>query len=221
MPATMTGANYTPGGEVNVLFSTLPLDVRGMFSTVADAAGALSAQVTFPAEGDFLREGEDRETVFVSASDVTRMQANQQPPESQFAATELTFTRWAGYSPGRYVPGRRVAVEAYGWAFAAGETAWLLFRKGSRTAASVKLGQLDAVCGDLKARVRVPARLEAGRYRVVLSTDRRRPSDWHTWRIARVTARRSAWIRTAAAQTPHHMRAAPAGPRAFASGRRG
>ena len=71
-------------------------------------------------EDSLLADGEDRRDIFVTATDTTRADAGAQPPESQFGAAQLTFTRWAGFSPGRYVPGRKVEVEAYGWAFAAG-----------------------------------------------------------------------------------------------------
>ena len=82
-------------------------------------------------------------------------------------------------------------MEIYGWAFAAGEVAWFLFQKGSRTVASVKVGRLDDECGDRTARVRVPRGLKPGAYRVVLTTDRKL-RDRYTWSKARVTARRSA-----------------------------
>jgi hypothetical protein len=82
-------------------------------------------------------------------------------------------------------------VEIYGWAFAAGKVAWFLFRKGSRTVASVKVGRLDNECGDRAARVRVPRGLEPGAYRVVLTIDRKL-RDRYTWRKARVTAPRRA-----------------------------
>jgi hypothetical protein len=88
-------------------------------------------------------------------------------------------------------------VEIHGWAFATGKRAWLLFRKGPRTVASVKLGRLDQECGDQTARIRVPRGLDPGRYRVVLTTDRKL-RDRYMWRKARVTAGRSAASASAA-----------------------
>jgi hypothetical protein len=190
MEGSFTGTGYTPGGAVNLVFAR-PMDPRGAYATLADAAGSLNDRVGFPDADEFLREGEERQTIFVSATDQTRAEAGQQPPESQFAVTQFTFTRWAGYSPGRYVPGGQVGVELYGWAFAAGKTAWMQFRKGSRTVASVKVGRLDEECGDRAARVRVPRNIKPGRYRIVLSTKRRTLSDSYSWRAGRVTARRS------------------------------
>ena len=190
-PADFTGSGYTPGGEVDMLFS-LPGDPRGGFDVTADPVGAIAGAP--PAREDvLLRDDETRETIFVTANDRTRIDAGA-PPESQFGAAQFTFTRWAGFSPGRYVPGRKVRVEIYGWAFAEGERAYFLFRKGSRTVASVRIGTLAGPCGDRKARVRVPRNLKAGAYKVWLSTDRRKPSDRSTWRRARVAGRSSASV---------------------------
>lgn len=180
-----TGARYTPGGPVDLIFARAG-EPRGGYSTIADAAGALNDVTGTGAVDQFLADNEDRETLFVSANDRTRIEAGQQPPESQFGFTQFTFTRWAGFSPGRYVPGERATVEVYGWAFATGDTAWFLFRKGSRTVRSVRVGRLDDECGDRTARIRIPRRLKPGRYRVVLTTDRRLRGPY-TWRRARVT----------------------------------
>ena len=211
MQMNFTGAGYTPSGEVNLLFAR-PMDPRGMYQTRADATGSLNDYVVFPDANILLRPKEERELLFVTANDRTRIEANQQPPESQYGVAQFTFTRWEGFSPGRYAPGKRAAVELYGWAFAAGKTAWLQFRKGSRRVASVKVGRLDTECGDRKARVRVPRSLKAGRYRVVLSTERRTLSDNYTWRNGRVTATRSA--ASAASAPPRSMaRASTPSPR--------
>jgi hypothetical protein len=99
-----------------------------------------------------------------------------------------------GFSPGRYVPGRKVEVEAYGWAFAAGRPLYLHFQRGRRTVAAVGGGRLSAGCGDLVARVKVPKRLGPGAYRIVLASQRRTPSGFYTWRKGRVVKRPSAAI---------------------------
>ncbi len=178
-----SGTGYTPGGPVDLLFSR-PGTVLGNYETTADAAGAIGDYV-MATDAQMLRKDERRETRFVTANDRTRIDQGA-PPESQFGAASFTYTRWAGFSPGRYVPGRKVKVEAYGWAFSAGEPLYFLFQKGRRTKASVKAGTLSASCGDLVARVRVPGKLKAGRYRLVLSTSKRGPSDLYTWRTGRV-----------------------------------
>jgi len=191
---TFSGTGYTPGGPVDLLFSR-PGSALGNYETTADATGAIGDYVMSTDE-QMLRDDERRETRFVTANDRTRVEQNA-PPESQFGAASFTFTRWAGFSPGRYVPGRKVEIEAYGWAFSAGEPLYFLFRKGTRTVASVKAGTLSATCGDLVARVRVPRKLAAGRYRLVLSTQRRSPSGLYTWRSGRVVKRAAASAATA------------------------
>ena len=185
-----TGAGYTPSGQVDLIFAR-PGEPRGGYFTVADAGGALNDVTGIGSASQFLDDDEGRETIFVAANDRTRIEANQQPPDTQFGFTQFTFTRWEGFSPGRYVPGRRATVEIYGWAFAAGKPAWFLFRKASRTVASVKVGRLDDECGDRTASIRVPRSLKPGGYRVVLTTDRRL-RERYTWRKARVTAPRRA-----------------------------
>jgi hypothetical protein len=185
-----TGSGYTPGGLVDLIFAR-PLEPRGAYRTTADATGALDDFAAVENADQLLGEDERRETIFVSANDRTRIDAGQQPPESQFGFADFTFTRWEGFSSGRFVPGKRSRLEIYGWAFAAGRTAWVLFRKGSRTVRAVKLGKLDEECGDRTVRIRVPRGLKPGRYRVVLTTDRRL-RERYTWRNARVSAARSA-----------------------------
>lgn len=200
-PMAFTGTGYTPGGEVNLWFSRIGT-VLGQYRTTADAAGTLDDFAVTDAE-QMLDQDEDREMRFVSANDRTRIEQDAQPPESRFAVADFTFTRWMGFSPGRYVPGRKAAVEIYGWAFAEGKPAYFLFRKGRRTVASVKLGTIAGPCGDLKARPKTPRKLPAGSYEVWLSTERRKPSEQSTWRTARVTKRASA-----SATGPERMRRA-------------
>ena len=180
-----------------------------MYTTRADAAGLLADYTRFPDANVLLRTGERRETLFVTATDHARAEAGQQPPESRFGVAELTFTRWEGFSPGRYVPGKQVSVELYGWAFATGKMAWLQFRQGPRTVASVKVGRLDQECGDRKAKVKVPRNLESGRYRIVLATAPRQLSAAYTWRSGRVIAEPSASSRRCSRQDDRHDQTLP------------
>jgi len=188
MDAAFTGAGYTPGGEVDLFFSTVPARVRGVYEAQAGPDGSLNGTATFPAEDEFLDDAEEREMVGVSANDRARIEAGA-PPESQFGAALITYTRWSGGTPRRFAPGKRTRVELFGWAFDAGETAWLQFRKGRRLIASVKIGRLGGDCGDRRARVKVPRTLDPGRYRVVLSTERRALSEHYSWTKGRVSAR--------------------------------
>jgi len=183
-PMVFTGTGYTPGGEVNLLF-TRPGTIIGGYQTAADAGGGIKGTV-LAREDDVLAKDSDRQSIFASGNDRTRIDQGAQPPETQFAASEFTFTRWMGFSPGRYVPGRTVEVEAYGWAFSAGKTLWFQFLKGRTTVASVKVGKLSATCGDRVGRIRVPRKLKAGAYRLALSTEKRGLSDLYTWRKGRV-----------------------------------
>ena len=192
-----TGTGYTPSGPVGLVFSVPGAD-RASFTGHADAGGGISGALAV-ADDDLLADGEPRADLVVTATDRTRADARAQPPESQSGAAQITFTRWEGYSPGRYVPGRKVEVEAYGWAFAAGEPLYFLFQKGHATVASVRAGRLSATCGDLVARIRVPRKLKAGRYRLVLSTQKRSPTGSYTWRTGRVVKRASASAASAGA----------------------
>lgn len=186
------GSGYTPGGQVDMVFARLG-DPRAGFTTHADATGSLDDYVFASSEDDLLKFGEARETIFVTANDRTRIDAGQLPPESQFGAAAFTFTRSFASVPGRYVRGRRVTLDLYGWAFAAGKTAWLQFRRNGHLATSLKAGRLARPCGDrLSATVRVPRRLKVGTYRVVLSTRRHAISEAYVSRQGRVVAARSA-----------------------------
>ncbi len=197
-----TGTGYTPSGPVDLLFS-VPGEPRGSFSGTADPSGGIAGQIGVQ-EDTLLAENERRRDRAVTATDRTRAEAGAQPPESQFGATQVTFTRWEGFSPGRYVPRRKVEVEAYGWAFAAGKPLYFHFQKGRTTVKAVRAGRLSASCGDLVARIRVPKTLRAGSYRLVLATQKRTPSGLYPWRKGRVAKRALA----AAAARPRPMRRA-------------
>lgn len=191
-----TGTGYTPSGPVSLELS-VPEGPRAGFTGAADPSGGIAGQLGVE-EDMLLSEDESRRDLTVRATDQTRADAGAQPPESQFGTTQIAFTRWAGFSPGRYVPGRKVEVEAYGWAFAAGKPLYFHFQKGRATVKAVRAGVLSADCGDLVARIRVP-KLKAGSYRLVLSTARRTPSGLYTWRKGRVVKRAAASAATGAA----------------------
>ena len=119
------------------LFS-VPGERSGRFTSAADAAGGIAGRLGVE-EDALLAEDEDRRDLGVTAND-------RRAPTPGAAAgvpvrhRQFTFTRWTGFSPGRYVPGRKVEVEAYGWAFAAGKPLYFLFQKGRTTVASVRAG---------------------------------------------------------------------------------
>jgi hypothetical protein len=180
-----SGAGYTPGGEVTLQFADAGA-MRGAYTTNADASGALNDWFRVDDADQLLNADDEREPIDVTANDKTRIEAGQLPVESQFGVGTFTFTRWEAFSKGHFTPGKRSTVEIFGWAFATGKPAWFLFRKGSRTVASIPIGRLDNVCGDRKAKIKVPRRLKPGRYRVVLTTDRTLKGAY-MWRTARVT----------------------------------
>jgi hypothetical protein len=188
-PMTFTGTGFTPAGRVDLLFSR-PGFVYGSFETTADTAGAISDYVTAEA-GQLLDEHEDRALRFATANDRTRIDQGSEP-DAQFAPSSFTFTRWMGFSPGRYVPGGKARVEVYGWAFAEGQPAYFLFRKRNRTVASVRLGTIAGPCGDLKKRITVPRKLRSGAYKAFLSTSAAKPSSRGTWRNVHVVRKASA-----------------------------
>jgi hypothetical protein len=198
-PMTFTGAGFTPGGPVELLFSR-PGFFLGSYETAADPAGAISDFVTAEAD-QLLGENEDRALRFATANDRTRIDQGAEP-DAQFAPSTFTFTRWWGASPGRLVPGRKTWAEAYGWAFAEGQKAYFVFRKGSRTAAVVRLGTIAGPCGDLEKRFTVPRKLKPGAYKVFLSTEAARPTGRHTWRTVRIVRKASA---STAAEGPTRM----------------
>jgi hypothetical protein len=191
-----TGTGFTPGADVDVAFSRLGAPV-GTFATRADPGGAI-ADYVFGTSDEVLAAGEERQQIQATATD------RIDPARS--VASLFTFTEWAGYSPGRYVPGGKVTVEIYGWAFAEGKVGYFLFRKGNRTVASVKVGRLAGPCGDVVARVKVPRKLRAGAYKLWLSTNRRRPSGLSTWRTGRVVRKKA---RAAASATRAPMLRSP------------
>jgi hypothetical protein len=182
-----TGTGFTPGADVDLAFSRLGAPI-GTSEAKANPTGAI-ADYVWGTSDEVLASGEERQQIQATATD------RVDPARS--AASTFTFTEWAGFSPGRYVPGRRARVEIFGWAFAEGKTGYFLFRKRNRTVASVKVGRIAGPCGDVIARVKVPRKLRAGAYKVWLSTDRRRPSRDSTWRTARVVRKKARAVASA------------------------
>ena len=190
-PMVFGGAGFTPGGTVDLSVSALdPSAVFGQLETTADAAGAISGGPAAE-ESQFLTESEVREQRLVTATDRTRIEQGADP-STQVASSSFTFTRWMAFSPRRLVAGRKAPVEIFGWAFAEGQAAYYLLRKGNRTVASVKVGTIAGDCGDLAKRVKVPGKVRPGAYKAYLSTDRRGPGTRGAWTRVKVTRRATA-----------------------------
>ena len=167
-----SGAGYTPGGGVSLLFQR---DNRiAALDTRADAAGAVDAEVGGLDPDDFLDDDELAGDILVTANDETRIEQGA-PPESQFAAAGFRLSRFAVFTSGVPVPGRRMRLKASGFVGASGKPLYLHYRRGSRTLKSVRLGTLRGACGGLTKTVRAfpfkPVR--AGDYRLTFGTSRR------------------------------------------------
>ena len=128
-PLAFTGAGYTPSGPVVQLVFSVPGEPRAAFTGAADPAGGISGQLG--ARTTLLKQDEDRRELCRHSRTTRRGRRRARSRRSpSSAAAQLTFTRWEGFSPGRFVPGRMVEVEAYGWAFAAGKHALLPLPEG-------------------------------------------------------------------------------------------
>jgi hypothetical protein len=169
-PIGFSGAGYTPNGLIDMLFTANGR--AGSDVARADPAGHLAGVTAVPEEDLLLTPGQNRVTVAVTANDRTRVDANQQPPESQFGAAAFTFTRSWTVLPRTLRAGRRAPVRTIGWTTYSGKRLYILLFKGRQRKASVPLGRLKGDCGDLRKSVRVPRKLAKGRYTVVVSLSR-------------------------------------------------
>lgn len=186
-PIEFSGSGYTPNGAVDLIFGANGR--MGTGSATADAAGNLVGTTAVDDPGLFLNGNQNRVEVFATANDRTRIEADQQPPESQFGVGSFTFTRSVTGLQKRLVAGRNTKVDARGWASQAGRRLYVLFYKGRRLAASATVGRLDEPCGYLHRAVRVPRRLKAGRYTVVIGVERAARGDYYA-EFKRVPVRR-------------------------------
>ena len=113
--------------------------------------------------------------------------------ESQFGAASSRSPAGRASRPAATSPGRKVAVEAFGWAFADGQPLYFLLpARAARTVASVKRRHARArTCGDLDGAhpraAQAPARRLPGS---CLSTQKRTPAGRYTWRKGRVVKAR-------------------------------
>jgi hypothetical protein len=178
-PMAYSGAGFTPGGEVNFLFSSLSTSRLGSFDTHADAGGAIAGTIDAPDETMFLDDDERSAMMAAAATDKTRADQGA-PPDQQFAAALLRLTRWSvdvsrpnGGPPRARKPMR---VDAYGFTRAIGKTLYVQYRKHGKVLKAVKLGRLAGECGDRKKTLRrgLPRGLRPGRYTLMFTTSPRR-----------------------------------------------
>ena len=181
-PIGMTGAGFTPGGEVS-LFAMR--DGRlGMFNPiVADAAGNIADTLAIGDASDFLDDDELRGTVVMTANDQTRMNDGGPPSfdeeaaPGQFTITRFGFDLRPRVSDRRLKPGKPILVDVYGFAEATGRTLYLHWTRGGKRLKSVRLGTATGACGDVRklSRAFPFTRPRAGTYRVYVSDSSRKP----------------------------------------------
>ena len=84
-PMQYSGAGFTPGGEVNFLFSSLSTSRIGSYDTQADPAGAIAGSIDAPPEDMFIDDDERSAMIGAAATDKTRADQGA-PPDQQFGA---------------------------------------------------------------------------------------------------------------------------------------
>ena len=173
-PMAYSGAGFTPGGEVNFLFSTLSSSRVGSFDTQADTGGAIAGTIDAPDETMFLDDDERSAMMAAAATDKTRADQGA-PPDQQFAAALFRLTRW-NVEVNRTRARKPMRVDAYGFTRAIGKTLYVQYRKHGKLLRAVKLGRLADECGDRKKTLRrgLPRGLQPGRYTLMFTTSPRR-----------------------------------------------
>ena len=163
-PMAYSGAGFTPGGEVNFLFSTLSSSRVGSFDTQADTGGAIAGTIDAPDETMFLDDDERSAMMAAAATDKTRADQGA-PPDQQFAAALFRLTRW-NVEVNRTRARKPMRVDAYGFTRAIGKTLYVQYRTHGKLLRAVKLGRLADECGDRKKTLRrgLPRGLQPGRY---------------------------------------------------------
>ncbi len=136
-----TGAGFTPGGEVELLVLRARPVVLGSYETTADAAGAISGSSVTARRTQLLARR--ARTARAPRCHGQRPHAHRRrAPTARVPVRRVASSRSrAGTAsrPAATSPGRKVEVEAYGWAFAAGKPLYFLLPgKGGTTVASVE-----------------------------------------------------------------------------------
>jgi hypothetical protein len=172
-PMAYTGAGYTPGGEVNFLFSSLSMRAFGSYDTSADQSGAIAGTIDAPEEDPFLDDDEWSAMVATAATDATTQ---------QFGAALFRLTRWE-VEVSRTRARKPMRVRAFGYTRAIGKTLYLHYRRGGKTLERRKLGRLGGDCGDLTRKLPrgLPRGLRPGRYQLVFSTSKRAQDGERVW----------------------------------------
>ena len=187
------GTGFTPGGAVQLLFSSLSTQqVLGTYDVTADEAGAIGDWINTPDPDDVLRPTQWSGALGVAANDQIRIQAGGSP-EQQFAGTSFTLSRWEVQveqpNGARVRAAKPMKVTAVGYTYALGKPLYLHYTRAGKRMKSIRLGRLTGDCGDRRTRLAraLPRGLRPGRYKLVFNTSAanapRTPGIWHKLRL--------------------------------------
>lgn len=175
MPITVTGSGFTPNGPIDLIGGAAGR--IGSYELTADAAGALKARLNAPEASQFLAEDQRQADLVFAANDRTRVNDGGPPDaDSEVAAGQFTLSRLGvdflrPASLPYLRPGKRFAIDAYGWAHAADRALYLFYVRGDRVLKRTRLGVVRGPCGDLRksfARFFPFRPVPAGRYDLIV-----------------------------------------------------
>ena len=169
----VSGAGYTPAGDVGVMFQLAGTRGNNIVAAQdplkADAAGGISTRLPAP---QLASDNDLRETVTLTANDQTRLgqTAPSLPPEETFGVTQFQLSAVdvvvRPWFSGRANPRALATFKVVGWEpFRKVYAHYLLNGKRIKT---VLVGSVSGPCGDLTKKLRqFPFRpVPAGRYRI-------------------------------------------------------
>jgi hypothetical protein len=171
-PIALSGAGYTPGGDVAIFFNLAGAHGHNLVTPnplKADGAGGLTGRLPAP---DLASDNDLRETVTISANDQVRLApgAPPLPPEETFGMTQFELSAVDAlvrpWFSGRGNPRALTTFKVVGWEpFHKVSVHYLLNGKRIKT---VLVGSVSGPCGDLTKKMRqFPFRpVPAGRYRI-------------------------------------------------------
>jgi hypothetical protein len=172
-PIGLSGAGYTPAGDVGLLFQLTGHHGSNIFAPKdplkADAAGGIAARVPAPA---LASDNDMRENATLTANDQARLGPGGPigPPEESFAATQFLLSGvdvFVGpWLNGNVTPRALTTFRVFGWE--PFRRVYAHYFLNGRRIKTVALGAVSGPCGDMTKKVRqFPFRpVPAGRYRI-------------------------------------------------------
>ena len=191
---TFTGAGFTPGGPVQLIFTSLSTQLMlGTYDVTADEGGAIADWVDTPDPDDALKPEHWSGPLGVAANDQIRIEAGG-PPEQQLAGASFTLSRWeVQLDLPNDTPKVRAAkpmrVTAVGFTHAIGKPLYIHYTRAGKRLKSIRLGRLTGDCGDRTKTLKrgLPRGLRRGRYKLVFNASAlnapREPSYWINQRL--------------------------------------